>query len=196
MKRPISVALIAAAMLLTGCIDPATENAPAAADVTSPYVGMESRDIKALSDAQVDEYLTGNGMGFALVAELNRYPGPRHALDAAEQLDLTDAQLPQVRALFDQMLADAVALGEQIVEKEAQLDALFADARATEPEVDSLIAGIGDLNAQLRFVHVRTHLEMKKLLTPEQVDQYNAIRGYDDEGGEDHVHQEGMEHGA
>jgi len=194
----MKIALTAVAVLLlsTGCTDPATEGAPATADATSPYVGMESRDIKALSDAQVDEYLTGNGMGFALVAELNRYPGPRHALDAAEQLDLTDAQLPQVRALFDQMLADAVGLGEQIVEKEAQLDALFADARAAETEVESLIAEIGNLSARLRFVHVRAHLEMKKLLTPEQVERYNAIRGYDTEGAEGHVHQEGMEHGA
>ena len=37
----------------------------------SPYMGMEEREIKALSADQVAAYLAGNGMGFALPAELN-----------------------------------------------------------------------------------------------------------------------------
>ena len=47
----------------------------------SPYTGLEERDIKALSAEQVAGYLAGDGMGFALPAELNHYPGPKHVLD-------------------------------------------------------------------------------------------------------------------
>jgi hypothetical protein len=38
--------------------------------------GMQSRPIKALSDQQVSDLRAGRGMGLALAAELNGYPGP------------------------------------------------------------------------------------------------------------------------
>ncbi len=52
----------------------------------SPYTGMQQREIKALSAETVSGYLAGHGMGFAMVAELNSYPGPKHVLELAEQL--------------------------------------------------------------------------------------------------------------
>ena len=55
------------------------------AEVTSasPYVGLEAREIKALSEEQRQELLDGHGMGLALAAELNHYPGPKHVLELA-----------------------------------------------------------------------------------------------------------------
>ena len=35
-------------------------------------------DIKALSSEEVEQYLSGAGMGYAKAAELNRHPGPIH----------------------------------------------------------------------------------------------------------------------
>src|SRR5690606_34217987 len=52
----------------------------------SAYAGISGRDIKALDSASVNNYLSGAGMGFALSAELNGYPGPRHVLDLADSL--------------------------------------------------------------------------------------------------------------
>ena len=52
----------------------------------SPYAGEEGREIKALSAADVDAYLTGQGMGFAKAAELNGYAGPKHVLELAAEL--------------------------------------------------------------------------------------------------------------
>jgi len=43
----------------------------------TPYAGLETREIKALSPEEVEELLAGEGLGYALAAELNRYPGPR-----------------------------------------------------------------------------------------------------------------------
>ena len=54
-----------------------------------PYAGLESRAIKALAPSEVEDLRQGNGMGMALPAELNGYPGPRHVLDLAEELNLT-----------------------------------------------------------------------------------------------------------
>ena len=59
---------------------------------SNPYAGDQARDIKALSQQEVKQYLSGAGMGFARAAELNRYPGPMHVLELSDQLALTPEQ--------------------------------------------------------------------------------------------------------
>jgi hypothetical protein len=58
----------------------------------SPYVGQESREIKALSPQEISDYLSGKGMGLAKAAELNGYPGPAHVIELAAELELTPEQ--------------------------------------------------------------------------------------------------------
>src|SRR5688572_5253924 len=87
----------------------------------SPYAGQEDRPIKALSDADILSYLNGDGMGYAKAAELNRYPGPRHVLDLAEQLSLTQPQKQRIERIYDGMHESAARLGREIVSKEAVL---------------------------------------------------------------------------
>lgn len=70
----------------------AAEQADAQMSPIQPYAGLETRQIKALSGEPVAELRAGEGMGLALAAELNGYPGPRHVLDLANQLGLTDEQ--------------------------------------------------------------------------------------------------------
>lgn len=41
-----------------------------------------------------------------------------------------------------------------------------------------LTARSADLQARLRAAHLRTHLQQTALLTPQQVAQYQALRGY------------------
>ena len=57
----------------------------------TPYAGQQTRPIKALSDQQVADLIAGRGIGLALAAELNGYPGPSHLLELADRLDLSDA---------------------------------------------------------------------------------------------------------
>src|SRR5262245_12627280 len=92
----------------------------------SAYAGQEQREVKALSAEDVRAYLAGEGMGFAKAAELNHYPGPRHVLDQAAALALTDGQAAEVRRIFDRMHDEAVRLGRELVDKEAALDGRFA----------------------------------------------------------------------
>ena len=58
----------------------------------TPYAGMQARPIKALSDQQIADLKAGRGMGLALAAELNGYPGPLHVLELADKLDLSAEQ--------------------------------------------------------------------------------------------------------
>lgn len=53
---------------------------------STPYAGLEKRAVKALSDKQIADLQAGRGMGLALSAELNGYPGPVHVLELAERL--------------------------------------------------------------------------------------------------------------
>ena len=75
---------LAAAMMLAA--------APSLAQVPQPYAGLQNRPLKALSDEQLADLKAGRGMGLALAGELNGYPGPKHVLELAKELNLTDAQ--------------------------------------------------------------------------------------------------------
>ena len=81
----------------------------------APYAGMQSRPIKALSEQQLADLQAGRGMGLALVAELNGYPGPAHILELADKLELTAGQLTSVKALFDSMKKEALPLGSRLI---------------------------------------------------------------------------------
>lgn len=143
-----------------------------------PYSDLERRPVKALSSDQVAGYLSGEGMGLALAAELNGYPGPRHVLGLAGQLELSDQQRRATEEIFRTMQAEARRSGALLVAKEQQLDHLFASRRADQQAVGRLTSEIGGLAGQVRNAHLRAHLEMLRILTPEQVARYRQLRGY------------------
>ena len=152
--------------------------AAAAAPASGPYAGEEMREIKALSPADLKAYYEGAGMGMAKPAELNQYPGPRHLLDSAEALKLSEAQRAAIDASYQKMRAEAVPLGRQVIEVERRLDALFAKREASAEAVDDLTRASAELQGRLRALHLRAHVEVRGLLTPEQIVQYVALRGY------------------
>lgn len=144
----------------------------------SPYSGQQSREVKSLSAQEVKDLLAGAGMGFAKAAELNRYPGPMHALELADPLALTPRQREQLAQLMQRHKAAARKLGEGVVALERELDALFAQGKPTPGEVERLTISIGQAQGRLRAEHLNTHLETTALLTAEQVDGYVKARGY------------------
>ena len=150
----------------------------AAQHAAQPYAGEQHRPVKALSEAQIEGYLRGDGMGYAKAAELNQYPGPRHVLDLAEPLALSAEQRARTEALFHEMQAQARRLGAQVVAKETELDRLFAECQASEARVGALLREIGQVQAELRGVHLNAHLAMRELLTPAQIARYDELRGY------------------
>lgn len=152
----------------------------------TPYAGLETRSIKALSPQDVDDFRAGRGMGMALAAELNNYPGPRHVLDLSDRLGLSPAQKIRVSGLFDEMSARAQALGAQILDAEARLDRSFAAGDADETALRSMTADIAALKGELRYVHLRYHLVVRGLLSKDQIARYRDLRGYGSAGGAKH----------
>lgn len=151
----------------------------------SSYAGQETREIKSLSPEEISGYLDGHGMGFAMPAELNHYPGPKHVLELAEQLRLIESQTEQTKKIFVEMKNEAVRLGKEYVEKERLLDNAFNSKAIDRQKLQMLTAEIGQLRSQLRFVHLDAHLKMADLLSQEQISQYDKLRGY---GGGDQKH--------
>lgn len=150
-----------------------------------PYAGFQARPVKALPDQQIDDLKAGRGMGLALAAELNGYPGPVHVLELATPLGLSDDQRAKVTALFDAMKQEAVALGERLIAAESALDRQFADKTITASSLGEATRDIASLQGELRLAHLKYHLATLELLTPEQAARYSTLRGYG--GGGEHT---------
>jgi hypothetical protein len=167
--------------------------AGAAQTAESPYTVLENRPIKALSADQVEGYETGQGMGFALAAELNGYPGPKHVLEFGSELGLSEAQLGSTEKAFADMKESAEDLGGQIVTLERELDQLFASHAIDAENLATQVAQIAQLQGQLRTVHLSAHLVMMGILNHDQIRRYIELRGY--HGGEHQGHHPDGEHG-
>ena len=152
------------------------------AEPLSPYIGQEKQEIKALSAEEIRGYLSGSGMGLARAAELNHYPGPRHVLDLAESLQLSEEQRRQTQTIFEGMRTEAVRLGQQLIDGERHLEALFAAGTLTEARLEQLVTDLATIQGHLRATHLRAHLAQRTVLTPEQLRRYDELRGYDVSG--------------
>jgi hypothetical protein len=143
-----------------------------------PYAGLQTRPVKALSDEQIADLKAGRGMGLALAAELNGYPGPSHVIELADKLALSAAQRARVKELFEAMKAETIPLGERLIEQEQHLDTLFAKKVVTPASLETATAAIGSTQGALRAAHLKYHLTMQAELSPEQLTRYSELRGY------------------
>jgi len=144
----------------------------------SPYVGEELRHIASLSQSEIESLRRGDGMGFAKLAELNHFPGPKHVLDIAEQLSMSPSQVEATKQLYLEMKKKAVSLGEELLAAELFLDKTFKDGSVTRQSLENALMDIGSTRSQLRYAHLEAHLRQKQILSPEQISKYDAIRGY------------------
>ncbi|MEQ8401589.1 MAG: hypothetical protein RIE24_09885 [Silicimonas sp.] len=146
-----------------------------------PYAGFEAREIKNLSQDDLDELRGGGGWGLALPAELSGRPGPAHLLELRDELGLSDAQVASITTIRDAMRADAIAAGERFIAAEAALSAAFADPDLAADGLRELVDAAAAARADLRFVHLSRHLSTPELLTADQIERYAVLRGYADD---------------
>ncbi len=176
----LTLGLVLAA-LMTACGGQSTPSVEQNVTPTpSPYRELLDSELRGMDDKTIEDYLTGKGLGLALPAELNGYPGPRHVMDLASDLELTSEQEADIQALFAKMEPQAIALGEEILAAEAALEEAFRTKTIDETGLAAQLQAIAALDAQLRFVHLSTHLATIKILSPHQVTRYNALRGYEE----------------
>lgn len=176
MPRTWITAFCVAVVGITGAT--AQEAAEHQHDQHSHYAGRESAEIPSLTDQQIEQLRNGDGMGFALPAELNHYPGPKHVLELADELGLSTEQREATEEIFAAMQERAQALGAEIIEAERHLNQRFRHRHVDEGSLREQTGAIAALEGELRFVHLSAHLRMVELLSDEQVARYDQLRGY------------------
>ncbi len=166
-------------LVLGLCLSTTTLAAGNHAQGVSKYAGQESRAIKSLSAADIEELERGGGWGLAKAAELNGVPGPAHLLELANEIHLSSDQRQQIKGIFADMNAQAKQLGLQLIALETQLEVHFQARSINDELLKSLLRQIADTRYELRYTHLATHLQTPDILSAEQINHYNQLRGYD-----------------
>jgi Spy/CpxP family protein refolding chaperone len=135
--------------------------------------------IRALTPEEIAQIERGEGAGFAKPAEFNGVPGPRHVLDLAAELGLTDEQRTEIQAIYDEMTAAVIPAGERYLAAQQALEEDFRAGTMTEEELPRRVGEVSRLRGDIATIHLSAHLLTAKILTPEQIETYNRLRGYE-----------------
>ena len=120
----------------------------------------------------------GGGWGFAKAAELNGLPGPAHLLELKHEIPLDAAQIAVITQIFEQMKREAIPQGERFITLERELEEHFQNRTISDERLRASLDAIADARKKLRYIHLSTHLKMPGILSQEQIDRYNTLRGY------------------
>jgi hypothetical protein len=142
------------------------------------YADLLDREIRALAPEEIAALLAGEGMGFALAAELNGVPGPLHVLELREELELAPEQEARITRIFQEMRARTAELGSRVVELERTLDLRFRHRHVDAGTVAELTGAIAALRGEIRAIHLVAHLETDPVLSDAQRTRYQELRGY------------------
>jgi hypothetical protein len=164
--------------MLVGAILFSVSSAVMAQGHHQPYAGHEKRELKALSDDEAKQYLSGAGMGYAKAAELNHFPGPMHVLELADSLQLSPDQRRAIKVLMDEHKTQARSLGAKLVESERALEMLFRHSDVSQQALADAVRQATLLQGAYRLSHLETHRRVKPLLTTAQIAKYDTLRGY------------------
>ncbi len=144
----------------------------------SKYVGEEKREIKSLSESDIEELENGKGWGFAKAAELNGVPGPIHLLEMKKEIRLSSEQIQKIEDIYQKMKKQAIPLGLELIELERRLNNHFANRTITDNLLHKLLGEIVQVRKKLRYAHLSAHLKTPDILTFKQITLYNELRGY------------------
>ena len=144
----------------------------------SKYAGQEHQTIKSLSPDDIAELKRGGGWGLAKVAELNGMPGPIHVLEMKQEIALNETQVTAITAVYEQMKAQAIQLGERLIALEQELESHFQQRTITDEQLRKSLDEIAQARKELRYIHLVAHLKTPEILSQDQNDTYNELRGY------------------
>lgn len=182
--RPFSAVLFLVLLsVMAGCFDRATDEHP-----SSSYPQLQESEVRGLSLEQIEGLRNGDGMGYALPAELNGYPGPKHVLELADELELNGSQRQATAEIRAQMLERAKATGVELVSAYESLDQEFRSQGIDAERLRNHTERIGSLEGALRSIHMEAHLAMMTVLTHAQILEYADLRGYGSGGHSEHAH--------
>jgi len=106
----------------------------------------------------------------------SEFPGPgrmgpmhRHMEDWSRQLNLTEEQMVKLQAIRESYLRDTLVWRNELVVKRFDLRDLLSDPQSDPNRVLAKQREISDLESKIQERGVLHQLEMRKVLTPEQI---------------------------
>ncbi len=147
----------------------------------SNYSGQEQRKIKALSQDEIDGYLTGKGMGLAKSAELNSFPGPKHVMELFQELSLSKSQIEETKKIVEAMKIKAIKYGQLLLKKEEEIEGLFSKGTVNPQVLARVLSESAKIKSKLRGAHLMAHIEQKARLSKHQIRFYDTLRGHADD---------------
>jgi uncharacterized protein (DUF305 family)/Spy/CpxP family protein refolding chaperone len=167
---------------LIGAATPATGGGKSSAHDGSYHAGSsktsgsDDTGIRALPTQVLAQIRRGEGAGLALPAERNGVPGPRHVLDLAAELELTEEQRTKVQSIYDAMRSAAIPAGERYLIAQGNLEADFRAGAMDAESLPARVAEVSQLQGELAAIHLAAHLQSPNVLTDDQVAAYVALR--------------------
>ena len=101
-------------------------------------------------------------------------------LELKDEIQLDPQQTAAMQIISDHMRSDAVSEGNHLISYERALDLEFKNGTITDDTLSKMIAKIEESRGRLRYIHLSAHLKTRLLLTVDQIDRYNSLRGYAD----------------
>ncbi|MBC8515055.1 hypothetical protein H8D30_04280 [bacterium] len=156
----------------------------------SPEVDVLSTPptLTSLSAEEVLGFLEGKGMGMAKPAEMNHFPGPMHVLELREELDLSEDQIAMVYGYRLDMLEETKSKGSLLITMEYNIDQWFLaaskGASVDETDLSRMLRASALLRGQIRYTHLHAHLLTAMALSPQQIMDYDTLRGYGEESSD------------
>ena len=133
--------------------------------------------LSGISADEKEALLEGKGLGAGMIAMSNGYPGPKHVLEMGDELGLTAEQKEEIGTLFAERKASFVEMGRELVDKDAELTAMFASGSVDTGDVEKLSREIGQLQGELRAGHLNAHVLTWEALTEAQREKLASMRG-------------------
>lgn len=144
----------------------------------SEYQGQEAREIKSLSERDIEALQRGAGWGLARAAELNGVPGPAHVLELQKPLNLSEMQIDEIQQVWQDMNTAARKQGLVYIRAEQEIEHFFKEGKQDKKRLSALLQNSALSLADLRKIHLVAHLKTRPLLTKHQIMMYNKLRGY------------------
>ena len=122
-----------------------------------------------------NQLLSGDAAGQTLVAEKNGYPAPQKILSFKDQLGLTKDQVRKINEMMTNLPVSATVKGQEIIDAEDELNALFASGSINEKTLRSKLERLGKMRADLRFIHLQVYLKEKQILSANQWERLKEL---------------------
>jgi uncharacterized protein (DUF305 family) len=133
--------------------------------------------IRALSATEIQLIRSGEGAGLARAAAMNGLPGPRHVLDAADNLELTSEQAAQIQRIYESMHAAAVEVRAAYLNAQEAFEIELRSSQVTTQTLPGRLSDVDRQRTELARVHLQADLETAALLPREQRESVRSVTG-------------------